>query len=88
MDYINKLIGTGILLVIIGILVLFAGIIVSIVKSGSGKVEGGGIIFIGPIPIVFGTSQEVTKTLLVLAIILVILAAIVYLLLSRGIKPV
>ena len=87
MEYMPKLIGIGILLVVIGMLVLFVGIIMSIVKSGTGKVEGGGIIFIGPIPIVFGTSQEVTKILLVLAIILVILAMVLYLLIYKGMRP-
>ena len=53
------------------IAVLWLGL--SSVRSGKGKVRGGGAIIIGPIPIIFGTDKETVKILLVLSIILVIL---------------
>ncbi len=38
------------------------------------RIEAGGVIIIGPIPIVFGTSKRIVKSLLILSIILMILA--------------
>lgn len=43
------------------------------IKNKNGKVRGGGVIIIGPIPIIFGTDKESVKIILVLSIILVIL---------------
>jgi len=45
------------------------------------KVKGGGIILIGPIPIIFGTDKQSIKTVLLLAIILtsLILALVIIL---------
>lgn len=42
-------------------------------KSGERRVRGGGVIIIGPIPIVFGTDRQSVKVLLILAIVLVAL---------------
>lgn len=42
-------------------------------KSSKEKVKGGGIIFIGPIPIIFGTDKETIKIILILFIVLMIL---------------
>ena len=72
------LIFLGIILIIIGTFLVF----ISSLKSES-KVEGGGAIIIGPIPIVFGTSKKVLHTVLILAIILTTLAIILTLLLYR-----
>jgi len=65
---------TGFIIVFIGILVIFLGL----TGRGKGKVEGGGVIIIGPIPIVFGSSQKVSTILVVLAIILTILVLAMY----------
>jgi len=47
------------------------------------KTEYGGVIFIGPIPIVFGSNKKIAKTMLVIGIvifaILMILTLITYL---------
>ena len=42
-------------------------------KGGRGKVKGGGVVIIGPIPIIFGTDKESVRIILVLSIILMIL---------------
>lgn len=62
----------GAVIIIIGFVILLAGI-VSQVQSGKSKVEGGGVIFIGPIP-VFGaaTSKEVFYILIAVSVILII----------------
>lgn len=38
------------------------------------KVKGGGVIMIGPIPIIFGSDKESAKTIAILAIILMFLS--------------
>lgn len=42
-------------------------------NSSSPKVRGGGVIMLGPIPIVFGSDGESAKSAIILAIILTIL---------------
>lgn len=49
-----------------------------------GRVEGGAVVVVGPIPIVFGTSERVTKSLMVLAVVLLIVSVIAFVVLSRG----
>lgn len=69
-------------LILLGFMLIFIGIFlvfISSLKSG-GKVEGGGAVIIGPIPIVFGTSKKALQTVLILAIILTALAIILTLL--------
>ena len=38
------------------------------------KIEGGGIVFIGPFPIIFGTSLKTVQILIIITIILMILS--------------
>lgn len=68
----------GILLIILGItLVIIAAIIFFIIGvRASGQVKGGGVILIGPIPIIIGSDKEVIKwaILLTIASMLFILA--------------
>lgn len=45
--------------------------------AGTGKetkVKGGGVIFIGPIPVVFGTDKRYALLMMILAIVLMLLA--------------
>ncbi|KAA0006169.1 MAG: DUF131 domain-containing protein [Thermoplasmata archaeon] len=37
------------------------------------KIEGGGVVFIGPFPVIFGTSLKAVQGLIIIAIILMIL---------------
>lgn len=72
-------------IMILGIIVIFIGFIIillAIAKAmrSSGKVEAGGVVIVGPIPIVFGTSTRATKMVLILAIALTILAIILFIL--------
>lgn len=48
-------IAAGIALVFIGFLLLIAG---SLLGSGDGEVRSGGVILIGPIPIIFGNDRR------------------------------
>ncbi|MCQ6962804.1 TIGR00304 family membrane protein [Methanolobus chelungpuianus] len=71
----SSLITAGILFVFVGIILLFIGSIGSMFRGARGdgprsKVKGGGIIMLGPIPIVFGSDRGSVKTLVLLALVL------------------
>ena len=66
------LIFTGIILMFIGFFLVFLGTMLSAVSSEGTDVESGGVIMIGPIPIVFGTQRGATLAM-ILAIILMLL---------------
>jgi uncharacterized protein (TIGR00304 family) len=68
-------------MVFIGLIMLFLGSL----RSGESKIEGGGVIIIGPLPIVIGTSEKISKMLIILAIILTIVSIIMFLLLTRAV---
>ena len=72
----------GFALIILGFIVTFVAVFIIFIKgiSHRGKARGGGLIMIGPIPIVFGTDKETIKILLILALGLMILALILMLL--------
>jgi len=74
-------------LVIVGVAVAMAGFLVIFLatvlasrseaqdEEGKGaRVKGGGVIMIGPIPIVFGTDAKWTVIAMVLAILLIVLS--------------
>jgi len=65
-----QLISLGVIFIFIGFALLFIGSILML-KS---KVEYGGVVLIGPIPIVsFGSSREMVKFVLVISLVLVII---------------
>ena len=72
----------GIALVFVGIAVI---VIVSVVLGGSGSL--GGIILVGPIPIVFGAGPD-AGWLIVISIILTAISVISFLILNRRQKKV
>lgn len=61
-------------MIFIGIMLVFLG---SIREGAPSKAEmrGGGVIMIGPIPIVFGTDAETVKVVVALVIVLILVAA-------------
>ena len=64
----------GIIMILVGIIIVvvaFALLFISSVKSG--KVRGGGAVIIGPFPIVFGTDKESVKAVLWLSIALTVI---------------
>ncbi len=79
----------GVALVIIGFAVAFIAVIwliLSGAKDGKEKsrVRGGGVVIIGPVPIIFGTDKESVKIILLLSIALVVLL-LVFMLFSNGV---
>ena len=72
-----ELVFIGAVVVGLGMLLIFAGIMKSAVTSkdaGKGEIQGGGVIMIGPIPIIFGTDKESAGTVIILAIMLVVVS--------------
>jgi uncharacterized protein (TIGR00304 family) len=68
----------GMAVILAGVLVIFlAAIFASRSEPGEErkgvKVKGGGVIMIGPIPIIFGTDAKWTAIAIVLAIVLIVL---------------
>jgi uncharacterized protein (TIGR00304 family) len=46
--------------------------------KGKPRVRGGGVIMIGPIPIIFGSDKDSAKTLVILAIILMLISLLFF----------
>jgi len=66
----------GLTLVLVGFAIAFVAVVLLALRGargGKGKVKGGGVVIIGPIPIIFGTDKQSVKIILVLSIILVAL---------------
>ncbi len=62
--------------VTIGILLIFAGVIILLISAIQGtdiKSGGGAVIFIGPIPIALGTDKKWALTALITGIIIYLL---------------
>jgi len=64
----------GVLLIFVGFAIVFLAVLLLLFRSakGTSKVRGGGVVLIGPFPIVFGTDRESVKLLLILSIVLVV----------------
>jgi len=50
-------------------------------------VEVGGVIVLGPIPIAFGTSQRIVKTLLIISITFFIIVIVLFIMLYSNMLP-
>ena len=70
----NLLFSVGLLLVLAGIGLGILTFIVAMLRiaRGTGRTRGGGIVMIGPVPIIFGTDRESTRTLVLVAMVLMI----------------
>lgn len=79
----------GLILIVFGFILAFiaAAMMLFVGMHVHGKVRGGGLIMIGPIPIIFGTDREVVKTLLILSIILIAVALVFMLVINQALLP-
>jgi uncharacterized protein (TIGR00304 family) len=73
------LIGIGISLIILGFLMVIAGAFLSGISEKS-ELKGGAIIFIGPIPVAFGTDRN---SLLIISAMMIVLMVAAYLIFRR-----
>jgi uncharacterized protein (TIGR00304 family) len=62
----------GVVITLIGFITVFLGIILTMLQNPGGS-QVGGIILIGPIPIVFGSSPEITTNMLWLGLLVTVL---------------
>jgi uncharacterized protein (TIGR00304 family) len=60
----------------IGFILIFSGIIFTMLQHSENS-RIGGLIMLGPIPIIFGSDKESAKTVTILAIILMLLSLLV-----------
>lgn len=76
-----RLIFIGFVLVFIGIITIMAGVFHEAYQSQkegeSPDIRGGGIIMIGPIPIIFGSDTPSLKVVIILAIVLIVISFII-----------
>jgi uncharacterized protein (TIGR00304 family) len=68
----------GLALILIGIFAIVIGLLI-LAFSKATKIEGGGVVFIGPFPIIFGTSERIVY--IVLAITLLVMLIYLFLIL-------
>jgi len=73
------------IVMVIGVLLIFLATLRES-ERGERRVEVGGVFIIGPVPIVIGTSERVAKTLIAMAIVLLVLALVVFLVFSGYLK--
>ncbi len=70
----------GIILIVLGFFLIIFGMMRAKESAGEEitqeKVKGGGVILIGPVPVVFGTDKRYALLLMILAIVLMILAVL------------
>ena len=71
------LILAGTVLLVVGLGVIVAAM-VSEAAKGETQVRGGGVVMIGPIPIIFGSDVRWASAAVVLAIVLMVVAVLMY----------
>ncbi len=78
----EKMVWLGFFLVFLGIVVIICSVLYMAIKTGKDEanIEAGGVIFIGPIPIIWGSSKEMTKLMLVIGVIIGALLLLFYVL--------
>lgn len=72
-------------LLILGFVLVFAGlaiVLVAAVLYGNGSASFGGVVFIGPFPIVFGVGPE-SMWMVLFGVVLAVLSVIAFLVLRR-----
>lgn len=72
------LVSTGWALIVAGFVMAIFAVLILFAKTagGEGEARGGGVVLLGPIPIVFGSDQEMSKVVLLLALALVVVTAV------------
>ncbi|MGB9841215.1 MAG: TIGR00304 family membrane protein [Candidatus Bathyarchaeales archaeon] len=67
----------GIVLVFVGILIVVVTLfLLSVSSAKRRKINGGGAVIIGPVPIIFGTDKRSLKTVLLLSLALTIMLVV------------
>ena len=80
----NTIIIAGIIAIFIGFILVFVGTAMQASSARTSDVKTGGVILIGPVPIIFGSDKGTIITAAVIAVIIMILA---YFLFYRRLIP-
>ncbi len=84
------------LLFTLAFIIIFVGVILVSIsalykfrknETNKKEVEVGGVIVLGPIPIAFGTSQRIVKSLLIISIIFFIIIIVFFVMLYSNMFP-
>lgn len=67
----------GVVLILVGLVVIFASFLPTD-DEGRKEVKGGGVVMVGPIPIIFGSDAKWASVAIALAIILIALTVLIY----------
>ena len=74
----SDLVFVGVAIILVGFLVVVLAMVMSGKKSEGGekrsRVTGGGVIMVGPIPIIFGSDAKWASVAIALAIVLIVVA--------------
>ncbi len=76
----DELVLAGFVMLFLGMLLVVAGMLAQAGKQGA-EVRGGGVVLIGPLPVVFGSDTQSVKMVVLLTLVLIL---VVYLLFYRG----
>ena len=79
----NALYVIGFLMFALGIVLCVVGALIMVLRSmraASGQVRGGGVILVGPVPIVFGTGRDAAKWAVLAIFLTVAMVALMVLL--------
>ena len=71
------LVTLGILFVFAGLAIIFVAMLLSSKPSTGERVRGGGVVMIGPIPLVFGSDMKWASVAIVLALVLILVTLVV-----------
>ncbi|WP_457619989.1 TIGR00304 family membrane protein [Methanopyrus sp.] len=63
----------GVLITFVGIVLVTLAILLLAIKNASGKGEWGGVILIGPVPIVVGSSPKIALIVSILALVMMLI---------------
>ncbi|MCG3108543.1 hypothetical protein L3N51_00825 [Metallosphaera sp. J1] len=85
-----NLVSLAFLLIFLGFILVFADVVLTMVRAvkqqgeesseEQRKAEAGGVIFIGPIPIIFGTSKKIEKWMLIVALVITVILVVLFVL--------
>jgi len=73
------LVEIGLIVLGVGFVALIGAVLQSDKERGQTTIRGGGVVMIGPIPIIFGSDAKWASIALILAIALVVISVLVYL---------
>jgi uncharacterized protein (TIGR00304 family) len=70
----SEILSLGFIFIVIGVVLIFVGTLTSSLKAKDTEIRGGGVILIGPFPIIFGSDPQAAKGVIILAILLIFVA--------------